>query len=83
MLGGDDCIYVRTVEGQTYNIPYFDSMTGKQLKNRIKARTGYPVDNQSVICRGREIEDTQELARANITKGQTVFFLPRLIYSFF
>jgi hypothetical protein len=68
----DSNIYVKTVEGETHAIPYVENMTAKQLKIRVKAKTGVSIDNQSLIASGREIGNEKQLSEYDITKGSTV-----------
>jgi hypothetical protein len=68
----ESSLTVKTIEGESHVIPYLDNMTGKQVKNRIKAITGYGVDMQSLVVGGREIENDKKLADLDVNKGQVV-----------
>jgi hypothetical protein len=71
-LNSAESVFVKTIEGNGHIIPYLDNMTGKQVKNRIKAITGYSVELQSIVFQGRELENNVKLSDLGINKGATV-----------
>jgi hypothetical protein len=65
-------LFVRTIEGNIISIPFLNDMTVKQVKIRLKAKTGTELQNIVLVSDGRELQNNNLLEDYKISKGSVV-----------
>lgn len=71
-------VFVQTLSGQTLAVEVEQTATVLAVKGEIEGREGVPVDQQRLMCEGRELGDGRTLGDFSIGKGATLRLLLRL-----
>ena len=71
-------IFVRTLSGKTITLTVDSSDTVASAKRKIQVKDGLPVDRQSLVYNGRELEDEQSLSDCHIVQASTLHLYLRL-----
>ena len=71
-------IYVKTLIGKTITLPYTPFMTCLDLKILIEKKDGSPVNQQKLICSGKQLENDRTMADNTIPAYATCHLVIRL-----
>ncbi|KAI0707094.1 hypothetical protein C8Q76DRAFT_800454 [Earliella scabrosa] len=71
-------IYVKTRTGKTITLTVSPADTVETLKNKIQDKEGIPPDQQRLIFRGRQIEDSRTLSDYSVTHMSEIHLVCRL-----
>lgn len=72
------CVYVRMLTGDTLCLPCQCSDTGEMIKWRVFMKRKILVDQQRLMCNGRQLEEWRSLADQNIQHQSTINVILRL-----
>ena len=73
-------IFIKAMDGRTYDVTIGASNTVDQLKSFLRAhpRLGTPADQQRLVFAGKQIEDGRTMSDYNIIEGSTVYMILKL-----
>jgi hypothetical protein len=71
-------VFVKTIQNQTMTIFIEPSSTVLALKRKICAKEGLPVEEQRLICSGKQLEDDRTLEDYNVIHQSTIHLVLRL-----
>eukprot|EP00980_Cylindrotheca_fusiformis_P025861 scaffold14741_cov135-Cylindrotheca_fusiformis.AAC.11 len=73
-------IYVKTPEGKTIPLQVEPNDTVEDVKKKVEQKAGIPVDDQTLLFDGDELDDPTTLSDNNIKHGDTLNLAPMKIY---
>ena len=71
-------IFIKAMDGRTYDVTIGASNTVDQLKSFICVALGIPPDQQRLVFAGKQIEDGRTMSDYNIIEGSTVYMILKL-----
>ena len=71
-------IYIKTLTGTTFAIPFEPDMTVVQLKEKVNESQGIPVDQQRLIFNAAQMQDTATLKSLNVIDGSIIHLVLRV-----
>jgi ubiquitin C len=71
-------VFVKTTTGKIFPIRVMSTTTVSELKQKIKDKEGFPVDQQRVIHRGTEMNDNNTLDKYNVSIDAMIHLVIRL-----
>ena len=71
-------LFVKDLKGQIFTLDMEPTDTVTDLKEKVAAKDGTPVEHQRMIFAGRQLEDERTLAAYKITEQSTVHLVLRL-----
>jgi hypothetical protein len=71
-------VFIKTLQNQTITVYIEPSSTVLALKRKICAKEGLPVEEQRLICSGKQLEDDRTLEDYNVIHQSTIHLVLRL-----
>lgn len=70
-------IFVKTLSGHVMTVDLPDELNVKNLKDLIKQRENYPIEQQRLLYAGKQLEDDRSVYDYGIQAQSTLFLVMR------
>ena len=71
-------IFIKTLDGSSITLDVSETDTVRSVKQQIHERRGTPIDQQRLICSGKQLENESTLSDYAIVDQATIHLVLRL-----